>query len=365
MKGWLLMNRVLALLLILLLLAGCAGGGPGPAPSAQSPSGSSSAPPIRGQGELEESQSSSEDPSVPDSASSAPEAPQSPAASPAPPASASSPASQAQTDPDGPVLTLEGAPVKQGRTAYLYLRNLPQGETPAITVTSSIGFVPTFYPYGEGMVALLPARYLLEKGTYALTIQAGGRTWTYDFVIQDGEFETEPPFTVPITPGTDTSGANEEFLQVTTPIKQMGDPEKYWDGPFTPPLKIPLKVTSSFGYTRTINGSMDRHGGIDFAAAADTPVYAPSNGRVLYAGELKLTGYTICIEHGFGLKTWYYHLNGVTVESGQWVDQGDQIGLVGSTGIYTTGAHLHYAATVNGAFINPWQFHEQDFLALE
>lgn len=352
------MSRVLTLLLILLLLAGCAAGKPGPVPSPQS-----SSAPIQGQGDLGSSSSAPEESSsAPEESSPSESSSQAPAE---PPASASSPAPQAQTDSHGPVLTLEGAPVKQGQTAYLYLKNLPEGPAPTITVTSSIGFTPTFYPYGEGMVALLPARYLLAKGTYTLTAQAGGQSWTLPFVIKDGEFESEPPFTVPIAPGTDTSGANAEFVEVTTPLKQMGDPEKYWEGAFTPPLKIPLKITSTFGYTRTINGNMDRHGGIDFAAAADTPVYAPNHGRVLYAGELKLTGYTICIEHGFGLKTWYYHLNGVTVETGQQVEQGQQIGLVGSTGIYTTGAHLHYAATVNGAFINPWQFHEQDFLALQ
>ncbi len=283
-----------------------------------------------------------------------------------PPEAPPSSSSAAETSPGadgGPILTLEGAPVKQGRTAYLYLRGLPEGETPQVTVTSGIGFTPTFYPYGDGMVALLPARYMLEKGTYTLSANLNGKPWTCDFVIKDGEFETEPPFTVPIGPGTDTSAANAEFLQVTTPIKQTGDPEKYWEGTFEPPLKIPLRITSSFGYTRIINGSMDRHGGIDFAAAADTPVYAPNHGRVLYAGELQLTGYTICIEHGFGLKTWYYHMNGVTVETGDWVEKGQQIGLVGSTGIFTTGAHLHYTATINGAFVNPWQFHEADLLA--
>ena len=122
--------------------------------------------------------------------------------------------------------------------------------------------------------------------------------------MEDANFETEEAFDVVIGPGVDTSAANQEFLDVTNPIKKMGDPEKHWEGAFLAPLDIqPLKVSSAFGYTRIINGNTDRHGGIDFPAPEGTPVRAPNNGRVLYAGKLQLTGWTICIEHGFGLKS--------------------------------------------------------------
>ena len=65
-----------------------------------------------------------------------------------------------------PVLTLEGAPVKQGGTGYLRLRNLPSRDAVPQISSPDLGFTPTFYPYEDGLIALVPARYLLEAGTY-------------------------------------------------------------------------------------------------------------------------------------------------------------------------------------------------------
>ena len=79
---------------------------------------------------------------------------------------------------------------------------------------------------------------------------------------------------------------------------------------------------------------------------------ASNNGRVLIADSLIETGNTVVIEHGFGLKTWYYHMNELSVKTGDWVKQGDVIGKVGSTG-FSTGPHLHFAASVNSVYINP------------
>ena len=98
----------------------------------------------------------------------------------------------------------------------------------------------------------------------------------------------------------------------------------------------------------------EQHAGIDYPAPEGTQVWAPNNGRVLYAGFLQLTGNTICIEHGFGLKSWYYHLSAVEVEAGQMVKTGDPIGKVGTTG-FSTGPHLHFTMSINNVYVNPEQ----------
>ncbi|WP_343281823.1 M23 family metallopeptidase, partial [Ligaoa zhengdingensis] len=98
--------------------------------------------------------------------------------------------------------------------------------------------------------------------------------------------------------------------------------------------------------------------GIDIAAAAGTPVAAAGSGRVLFADFIQLTGNTVIIEHGFGVKSWYYHMQSLDVAEGDMVKQGDPIGKVGSTG-FSTGPHLHFCMSVNNVFTNPWTAFEQ------
>ena len=74
---------------------------------------------------------------------------------------------------------------------------------------------------------------------------------------------------------------------------------------------------------------------------------------MLFAGYLQLTGNTVLIEHGYGLKSWYYHMDSLDVSTGQMVEQGQIIGKVGSTG-FSTGPHLHFAMRLNGTPIDPY-----------
>jgi murein DD-endopeptidase MepM/ murein hydrolase activator NlpD len=67
---------------------------------------------------------------------------------------------------------------------------------------------------------------------------------------------------------------------------------------------------------------------------------------------LILSGNAVIIDHGMWLYTSYYHLEEINVSAGDAVSAGDIIGTVGSTG-YSTGPHLHYAATVKLSGVNP------------
>lgn len=95
------------------------------------------------------------------------------------------------------------------------------------------------------------------------------------------------------------------------------------------------------------------HFAIDIAAATGTPVYASNSGTVIQAGDAG-DGYGNCIiiSHGNGITTLYGHLNSMSVYAGQTVQKGQYIGGVGSTG-WSTGAHLHYEARINGTKVNP------------
>ncbi len=115
--------------------------------------------------------------------------------------------------------------------------------------------------------------------------------------------------------------------------------------------------SSSFGSKRIINGK-DRnpHKGMDIAAPIGTKVYSTAPGKVsAVLPNLLLSGNTIIIEHGRGLKTMYCHLNKILIKEGAIVDQDTVIGTVGKTG-RATGAHLHFAVSLNQARVNPQIF---------
>ena len=94
------------------------------------------------------------------------------------------------------------------------------------------------------------------------------------------------------------------------------------------------------------------HQGVDIDAAYGAPIVAAQVGTVTLAGWKNGYGQTVIIDHGQGLSTLYAHQSKILVRGGQHVEQGQQIGNVGSTG-HVTAPHLHYEVRVNGAPRNP------------
>lgn len=117
--------------------------------------------------------------------------------------------------------------------------------------------------------------------------------------------------------------------------------------PFDIPVRGNYRFTSGFGMRW---GRM--HNGTDFAAPIGTPIYAPADGVVTFAGWSSGYGRLIKIQHAFGIETRYAHLNRLRVEVGQRVSRGDRIGDTGNSG-RSTGPHLHYEIRVGGRAVNP------------
>ncbi|MDP3724426.1 MAG: M23 family metallopeptidase [bacterium] len=96
------------------------------------------------------------------------------------------------------------------------------------------------------------------------------------------------------------------------------------------------------------------HPGIDIADKETPGIAAADGGRVTVAGWIDATGYgnRVEIDHGNGFRSRYAHLSRVYVSVGDFVQAGDIIGQMGSTG-RSTGTHLHFEISQNGAAINP------------
>jgi len=126
--------------------------------------------------------------------------------------------------------------------------------------------------------------------------------------------------------------------------------------PFSGKFGRPTRGWSlSQGFGRT---SFERwHTGIDLDSRSGTAILASASGRVASVTRGWGGGYGnhIIIDHGSGFTTLYGHLTSFSVSSGQWVNQGQQIGIMGSTG-WSTGVHLHFEIRVNGSPQNPLNY---------
>ncbi len=119
------------------------------------------------------------------------------------------------------------------------------------------------------------------------------------------------------------------------------------------PLKFAAPITSHFSEHRfhPILKEYRPHLGIDYAAPTGTPVQTIGEGRVVFAGPKGGAGNLVQIQHINGYTTYYMHLSRVLVRSGQHVEQGQSIGLVGMTGL-ATGPHLDFRIQRQGQFLN-------------
>lgn len=127
------------------------------------------------------------------------------------------------------------------------------------------------------------------------------------------------------------------------------------------PVKGGGKGTSADGYAWPVKGQISSrfgqrggrlHAGLDIAAPTGTQIVAARSGTVTLAGEAGGYGNAVYIDHGSSVITRYGHMSKITTRRGVRVGQGDQIGLVGSTG-NSTGPHLHFEVRVGGSPKNP------------
>lgn len=116
------------------------------------------------------------------------------------------------------------------------------------------------------------------------------------------------------------------------------------------------RITAGFGEREDpFNGEGAFHRGIDISTSFGTPVRAPADGVVTFAGEENGYGRLIQVEHAQGISTRYGHLSAFAVTEGQRVTRGQVIGYVGMSG-RSTGPHLHYEVWVHNSPVNPYKF---------
>lgn len=247
-----------------------------------------------------------------------------------------------------------------GELLVITANNINEDET--VTIKTDIDFNPNVFGEGSERVILLPVSYYHQAGkTYKIEITAGNASKTFDVELRDKEFIIQYlKIDQKIAAETRNDKSAQEVAEKVDPLRPVCDPEKYWEGTFIQPVEGGRVSPKDFGKRRYVNNAPTsyRHNGLDIGQDQGTPIKAVNNGRVLLAEYLIGTGYTVIIEHGYGLKSWYYHMVELNTEKDAMVKKGDIIGYVGSTG-FSTGPHLHLSISVNNIYVNPMPFFEE------
>jgi hypothetical protein len=115
-------------------------------------------------------------------------------------------------------------------------------------------------------------------------------------------------------------------------------------------------LTSEYGYRRSPTYRATKfHKGIDIANKIGVPIFATASGTVVRAGWMGGYGWTVELDHGFGITTRYAHCNRLKVRRGAKVEQGQVIATMGRSG-RVTGPHLHFEVRIDGHAVDPQEY---------
>jgi len=217
------------------------------------------------------------------------------------------------------------------------------GTSHIILVGVPVGTVPGVYPMQLQVTA--------PSGVVSLPVNIQIRGAGYGT-----QFITLPEDRLPLL----TPAVEDNELSILQGVTGRYTPERYFGGPIG--LPAAAAMNSAFGATRSYNSGVAQsiHTGADFAAAPGAAIFAAAPGRIALADTFNIRGVSVIIDHGWGVYTNYSHMAERYVEVGQFVQAGDIIGVVGSTG-RSTGAHLHWELWVNGVPVDPLQWTRVSF----
>ncbi len=274
-----------------------------------------------------------------------------------------------------PTATPEPTPLPPALSVSVSPQNPAQGQTIVVRVTLDRAASVSGDWDGQPLTFLYnsptDAWALVGVPTWSLT---GERPLTIEAAPPDGQ-PTRERLSVPVAEtafevqNIDVPEEQYDLLRVgfrpaedeyIVPALRQVSPEPLWDGPFTLPAE---GVRSSpFGARRSYVGGPPTgyHGGLDIAAPEGVPIFAPATGVVVMAESLFVRGGFIMLDHGAGVHTLYYHLSEISVTPGQRVERGEQLGLMGTTGL-STGSHLHWEVRIGEVFVDPDEWLTQDF----
>ena len=229
--------------------------------------------------------------------------------------------------------------VEQGGIVGLRISGMTGDAAP--TVETDLGNVQCVRA-ADGWRAYIPAAYNASSGGHEVNITVNGETITRSIIVLPKDFGT-----VDVEPEPDASdAANTQFRNAVWGLYEAPAREKMWQGGFVNPVES-YTTLMDYGQVRVVNGRQSsRSNSTKLYTIPGEPCRAPANGVVVLAAELALTGNTVVIDHGCGMRSYLYGLQTLSVSAGQTVEKGQAVGVLGE--------ELTMDFKLGSKSVNPW-----------
>ncbi len=207
-----------------------------------------------------------------------------------------------------------------------------------------------FCPVPGGKAAVIGIHYNREPGVWPVRVICGTLDVTQEITVVHRDFPKQ--HVASDAPAPDPK-AEQEWRDAIYPLYSAAEPEFYWDGTFVRPCESEAQL-AAYGLFRYSGDSKrpSRSAGIDYACAAGDAIRSPARGVVVFSDFLQLTGNTVIVSHGGGLKSYFFYLDTLACQRGDSVAAQQVIGTAGQSGL-TSGPRLHYEARIGNQSIDP------------
>ncbi len=247
--------------------------------------------------------------------------------------------------------------VEQGSFVAVVAEKAADASLISATCEPAIESDIVFHKDGDSSYAFLPIPLNADPGDYEFKFTYGGSTQSvFIKVVERVRTDSSTQVSEDVLANCFSEGARNEFDTLVKELAAESSDTRLYDGYFAEgPTQGTL--TRGFGRTVVINNDGSKtyvNTGVDYNQGQGLDVVACNAGTVVYAGSTGFTGKVVVIEHGYGLKTWYWNLDSVSVEKGASVARGDTIGTSGNTGFRDDTIGVHIAMSVNDVFVCPY-----------
>ncbi len=240
-----------------------------------------------------------------------------------------------------PQVRLSAEKIRQGDAVAVFVNGL-LGDTPPV-LKSELGSVQ-FQQAGSGWVGYLGAAYNAEAQKHTIEVSLGEQVTQVEISVRERNFGKAPAVAEPEPP----EGAGQEFRDVIWPLYKAPTGPRQWEVAWDCPVKY-NKILMGYGMVqlREDGSNGGKSNSTLFETTPGTQVITPTAGTVIYAGELKLTGNTVVIDHGCGVRTFLYGLDTVYVSKGDTLVLNSAVGEAGET--------LTFDVKIGNKSIDPWE----------